>query len=100
MGSLSLLQGNLPNPGIEPRSPTLQADSLPTELPGKPGVRMLEGSCGLEFSVEEWIQQRQRKVPLESSEDAFCAICKENSLGNGYNLNWDQIRIIIMAIIY
>ena len=28
--------GNLPNPGIEPRSPTLQADSLPAELPGKP----------------------------------------------------------------
>ena len=28
--------GNLPNPGIEPRSPALQADSLPTELSGKP----------------------------------------------------------------
>ena len=33
--SLSLLQ-DLPNPGIEHRSPTLQADSLPAELPGKP----------------------------------------------------------------
>ena len=28
--------GDLPNPGIEPRSPTLQADSLPSEPPGKP----------------------------------------------------------------
>ena len=28
--------GNLPNPGIEPSSPTLQAESLPAELPGKP----------------------------------------------------------------
>ena len=27
--------GHLPNPGIEPRSPALQADSLPTELRGK-----------------------------------------------------------------
>ena len=27
---------NLPNPGIEPGSPTLQADSLPSEPPGKP----------------------------------------------------------------
>ena len=27
---------DLPNPGIEPRSPALQADSLPSELPGKP----------------------------------------------------------------
>ena len=28
--------GDLPNPGIEPRSPTLQVDSLPAEPPGKP----------------------------------------------------------------
>ena len=27
--------GDLLNPGMEPRSPTLQADSLPSELPGK-----------------------------------------------------------------
>ena len=36
VGSLSLLQCGLPNPGIEPRSPTLQADSLPAEPQGKP----------------------------------------------------------------
>ena len=28
--------GDRPNPGIEPRSPVLQADSLPSEPPGKP----------------------------------------------------------------
>ena len=28
--------GDLPNPAIEPGSPTLQADSLQTKLPGKP----------------------------------------------------------------
>ena len=28
--------GDLPDPGIEPRSPALQADSLPSEPPGKP----------------------------------------------------------------
>ena len=28
--------GDLPNPGIEPGSPVLQADSLPSELQGKP----------------------------------------------------------------
>ena len=37
MSSLSLLQGNL-NPGIEPRSPTLQADSLPAEPQGSPRI--------------------------------------------------------------
>ena len=28
--------GDLPNPGIEPRSPALQADSLPSEPAGEP----------------------------------------------------------------
>jgi len=28
--------GDLPNPGIKPRSPALQVDSLPTEPPEKP----------------------------------------------------------------
>ena len=32
--------GDLPNPGIEPRSPSLQADALPSELPGKPKVKV------------------------------------------------------------
>ena len=31
--------GDLPDPGMEPRSPTLGADSLPAEPQGKPVVR-------------------------------------------------------------
>ena len=31
-----LSPGDLPDPGIEPRSPALQVDSLPSEPPGKP----------------------------------------------------------------
>ena len=33
-GQLFPSPGNLPNPGIKPRSPALQVDSLPTELSG------------------------------------------------------------------
>ena len=33
--------GDLPNPGIAPRFPTLQADSLPSEPPGKPLLRIV-----------------------------------------------------------
>jgi len=36
IASPSLLQGNLPHPGIKSRSPALQADSLPSEPPRKP----------------------------------------------------------------
>ena len=31
--------GDPPEPGIEPKSPELQADSLPTELQGKPHLK-------------------------------------------------------------
>ena len=53
--------GDLLNPGIEPRSPTLQADSLPTKPQGKPkntGVgchcllQEIFSKCLKEFSCE------------------------------------------------
>ena len=34
------LPGDLPNPGIEPRAPALQVDSLPSEQPGKPHLHV------------------------------------------------------------
>ena len=40
--------GDLPNPGIEPRSPILQVDSLPAEPQGKPFLRHMS----LEFDRE------------------------------------------------
>ena len=49
MGSLSLLRGSY-QPGIKSRSPALQADSLPSEPPGKPKNT---GVCSL--SLLQWI---------------------------------------------
>ena len=37
--------GDLPNPGIEPRSPASQADSLPAEPPGKQKRWTLANAC-------------------------------------------------------
>ena len=39
-----LSPGDLPDPGIEPGSPALQADSLPTELQGKSGLKASSNS--------------------------------------------------------
>ncbi|XP_044796684.1 cysteine-rich DPF motif domain-containing protein 1 isoform X2 [Bubalus bubalis] len=39
VGYHALLQGNLPNPGIEPRSPAARAESSPSEPPLKPSGR-------------------------------------------------------------
>ena len=42
--------GDLPNPGIKPKSLSLQADSLPTEPPGKPRNIVV---CSL--SLLQWV---------------------------------------------
>ena len=42
--------GDLPNPGIEPRSPTLQSDSLPSEPQGKPQL----GANTLTIVIASW----------------------------------------------
>ena len=46
--------GDLPNPGIKPRSPTLQADSLPSASPGKTAIII--------FSLQMIIQAQRIKV--------------------------------------
>ena len=46
--------GDLPNPGIEPGSPALQTDALPSEPPGKPYTYIyskLNHCCTLETNT-------------------------------------------------
>ena len=40
---------DLPDPGIEPRSPALQADALPSEPPGKPLWEHITKKLGQSF---------------------------------------------------
>ena len=54
--------GDLPNPGIEPRSPTMQADSLLSEPPGKP-IDILGGD--VKYGVDYMILDFRRKVRTE-----------------------------------
>ena len=43
--------GDLSNPGIEPGSPALQADALPSEAPGKPEKRANTIILGIRGSI-------------------------------------------------
>ena len=54
--------GDLPNPGIKPRSPTLQADSLPSEPPGKPQSQIPVLIKRNQSSLEEWM------IPVQGQE--------------------------------
>ena len=53
--------GDLPNQGIEPRPPTLQADSLPAEPQGKPKVT---GVCSLSILERIFLTQESSRCPL------------------------------------
>ena len=44
--------GDLPNPGIEPGSPTLQADSLPPKPPGESQVQPLSQEGPMEKRMD------------------------------------------------
>ena len=64
--------GDLPYPGIEPRSPELHADSLPSEPPGKPlGLLVLEGHCCARRPLEQvWRGTKDSLQPRPDFRDA------------------------------
>ena len=60
--------GDLPNPGIEPGSPALQADSLPTELQGNMVSRFLIASVlRRKHLLMSWVHSPSAVI-LESKE--------------------------------
>ena len=56
--------GDLPNPGIEPSSPGLQADSLPAEPQGKPLKHSSRGKSPEDFHPNQ-------QVPCLFKQQAF-----------------------------
>ena len=65
-GQLFPSPGNLPNPGIEPGPPTLQADSLPSEPPGKPMNTLLSHFSRVPVRPHRW-QPTRLPCPWDSS---------------------------------
>ena len=71
VGSLSLLQGNLPNPGVEPGSPAFQEDSLPAEPQGKPRgycqFSSVQSLSRVWLFATPWIAARQASLSITNS---------------------------------
>ena len=86
VGSLSLLQGIFPNPGIEPRSPKLQVDSLPAESQGKPKNAGVVGLSLLQqiFLTQElnWVLLHCRRILYQLSYQGRLVICNIMKLNN------------------
>ena len=69
--------GDLPDPGIESRSPTLQAASLPSEPPGKPKLlkyRFISQLLGIMC-----IKRGQPSMPASQSADDRAVVQEEHT---------------------
>ena len=71
--------GDLPDPGMEPRSSELQADSLPSEPPGKHLWRQI--TCGEKQKEKEEEDEKDLLVPISSSYGLFKCLCFLLTLG-------------------
>ena len=63
--------GDLPNPGIEPRSPALQADSLPAEPPGVGSLFLLQGIFPTQESNQGLLHCRRILYQLSHQEQSL-----------------------------
>ena len=65
--------GDLPIPGIEPRSPALPVDSLPTEPKGSPRILewMLSHFNGVQLSATLWTSAHQAPLSMEFSRQEY-----------------------------
>ena len=72
--------GRLSDPGIEPRSPALQADSLLTELPGRPEVPVPNPSCVFSLLIRESpAQVHSSRTPFLFPKTAFPGLSVSSS---------------------
>ena len=55
--------GDLPNSGIEPRYPALQADSLPTEPPVKPKIAKVAANSFPQYTDMHFDESRVSGIP-------------------------------------
>ena len=81
--------GDLPNPGTEPGSPTLQADALPFEPPGTPRWALNQLNEG-EKNVEEKTESRilfHKVLHLKCSDGLECNNLREKE-GQVRNFAW------------
>ena len=87
MGCHSLLQGNLPDPGIEPWSLVLLADSLPSEPLGKP---TLESNSQVITFLLIWLHLTFLMLQFQSGQKLQLARWMRSRREGGERMNWSR----------
>ena len=87
--------GDLPNPGIKPRPPTLQVDSLLSEPPGKP----IDGLQHIYFNIIKAIYDKptaniilhhQKLIPLRLGIRQGCLITLSTFIQHSFRILWQN----------
>ena len=92
--------GDLPDTGIEPRSPALQADTLPSEPPGKPDLskeRKIESvSDGrVPFFATPWTVARQAPLSMRILQARILEwVAMPSSRGSSQSRDQTQVSLI------
>ena len=99
--------GNLPNPGIEPVSLALQADSLRTELGGKPTE--VDGDSATHWVVGKGEGEASQEKGMRLLREFFCAtkglisrVCSGNLFCiTNHPRNWwhETVPIILLLVV-
>ena len=89
------LPGDLPNPGIEPRSLKLQADSLPSEPLGKP--QRASDCIRLELRRASLVAQLVKNPPA-IQETPVQFLGQEDSVEKGYPLQYSWVSLVAQTV--
>ena len=99
VGRHALLQGDLPNPGIEPWSPALQADSLPLSYQGSPKISlMFPQTTPLHFLCLLW-QASFIHIFISTSSIYFSKICFKLKDNCFTTLCWFLLLLLLLSCV-
>ena len=95
--------GDLPNPGTEPRSPALQADSLPSEPPGR-GARISSPRLHPCYPVASQRSQPPSSLTLASGVCflmcwALVTACRLSSSGAALQEQWEGLLTPVAPLV-
>ena len=86
---------DLPDPEIEPRSPALQVDSLPTQLSGKPNKPAIcSPTCCIQYASKIW---KTQQWPQDWKRPVFTPIPKKGNAKECLALKVHTIALISHA---
>ena len=83
---------DLPNPGTEPRSLTLQVDSLPPEQPGRPNIW---SGVYLNYFLTSDVVLPAGKISWSFGSGCMAELCRFGSSAEDYPLLWRRSQVTV-----